>query len=136
MRIFPAVAFCDLPKNTKWVNSKTKTETQNLFHYLSLKAEYKTKVMDQFLNISFYYRSLVKKAKSRSKQKWVASYSRNVKKGYKPSLAIRYLSESPVSDIWEFENYKLLLSLKFLTFQIYLILKRSVQIPKGSVKKR
>ena len=29
MRIFLAVAFCDLPKNTKWVNSKTKTESQN-----------------------------------------------------------------------------------------------------------
>lgn len=63
--------------------------------------------MDQFLNISFYYRSLVKKAKSRIKQKWVASYFRNVKKEYKLSLAIRHVSESPVSDIWDFENYKL-----------------------------
>lgn len=109
MRIFPVLAFCDLLKNTKWITAKPRLEPRTssiTFHYLSLKAEHKTKVMDQFKNISsFYYRSLVKKTKSRIKWKGVASYSR-FEKGYKLPLPIRYISKSPIS---ETENHKLLL---------------------------
>lgn len=130
MRIFPVLAFSDLLKNTKWITAKPRLEpriSSTTFHYLSLKAEHKTKVMDQFKNISsFYYRSLVKKTQSRIKWKWVASYSRNLKKG------TNYLYQS---DIYQSPQYltpetlkitNFCWSLQLPTFLIYLILKSSV----------
>ena len=94
-RLFPVLALYDFPKNTKLITAKPRlkpTISSVTFYYLSLKAEHKTEVIDQFLNISSsYYRTQVKKTKSKIKRKVVTSYSRNLGKGYKLSLAIRYV---------------------------------------------